>query len=85
MMRVLPSKSQACLATNQFVAGCETLLQTVESSSTFWNKLRACCGPRQTCPVCMVCDSRVILSNQKTVLRNLHQPDLLQDRFEPGW
>ena len=44
MMRVLPSTSQTCLATNQVVADCETLLQTVESSSTFCNKIRACCG-----------------------------------------
>ena len=29
---------QTCLATNQVVAGCENLLQKVESSSTFCNK-----------------------------------------------
>ena len=44
MKRVVPSTSQTCLATNQVVADCETLLQTVESSSTFCNKIRACCG-----------------------------------------
>ena len=87
MMRVLPSTSQTCLATNQVVGGCETLLQTVESSSTFCNKIRVCCGFYQpkTNLFRVWRDSRVILSNQKTVLRNLHQPDLLQERFQPGW
>ena len=35
---------QTCLATNQVVAGCENLLQKVESSSTFWNKTYTCCA-----------------------------------------
>ena len=48
MMCVFPSTSQACLATNQDVAGCETLLQTVDSSSTFCNKLRVCYGFNRT-------------------------------------
>ena len=39
MLRVLPPKSQTCLATNQVVASCETFLQKVESSSSFASKL----------------------------------------------
>ena len=31
MLRVLPPTNQTCLATNQVVAGCEKLLQKVES------------------------------------------------------
>ena len=41
-----------CLATNQDVGGCEKLLQKVESSSTFCNKICACCAfyrPKATC------------------------------------
>ena len=73
MMRVLPSTRQTSLATNQVVADCETLLQTVESSSTFCNKLRACCGFNrpQTKLSRVWRDSCVILSNQKTVFTEL--------------
>ena len=39
MLRVLPPTNQTCLATNQFVAGCEMFLQKVESSSIFCNKI----------------------------------------------
>lgn len=39
MLRVLPPSNQICLATNQFVAGCEKFLQKVESSSIFYNKI----------------------------------------------
>ena len=35
---------QTCLAANQVAAGCEKLLQKVESSSTFSNKTRTCCA-----------------------------------------
>ena len=71
--RVILSTSQTCLATNQLVAGWETLLQTVESSSTFCSKLRACCGFNrpQTNLSRVWRDSRVILSNQKTVFTEL--------------
>jgi len=31
MLRVLLTKNQSCLATNQVVAGCENLLQKIES------------------------------------------------------
>ena len=73
MIRVLPSTSQTCLATNQVVAGWETLLQTAESSSTFCNKIRACCGfyQPQTNLFRVWRDSRVSLSNQKTVFTEL--------------
>ena len=45
---------QICLATNQVVAGCETLLLKVESSSTYCNKsvsvhVAPFTGRRQTC------------------------------------
>ena len=71
MMRVLRSTSQTCLATNQVVADCETLLQTVESSSTFCYKIRACYGFNRTNLSRVWRDSRVILSNQKTVFTEL--------------
>ena len=35
---------QTCLATKEVVAGCEKLLQKVESSSTFCNKICTCCA-----------------------------------------
>ena len=38
MWRVLPPTNQTCLATNQVVAGCEKLLQNVESGSSFFKK-----------------------------------------------
>jgi len=44
MWRVSPPTDQTCLATNQVVARCEKLLQKVESSSTFWNKICTCCA-----------------------------------------
>ena len=73
MMRDLPSTNQTCPATNQVVAGCETLLQTVESSSAFCNKIRACCGfyRPKTNLFRVWRDSRVMLSNQKTVFTEL--------------
>ena len=67
----LRSTSQTCLATNQVVADCETLLQTVESSSTFCYKIRACYGFNRTNLSRVWRDSRVILSNQKTVFTEL--------------
>ena len=36
--------TQTCPATNQVAAGCEKLLQNVESSNTFCNKLCTCCA-----------------------------------------
>ena len=42
----------SCNKINKVVAGCEKLLQKVQSSSTFCNKICTCCaftGPRQTC------------------------------------
>ena len=44
MLRVFPPTSQTCLATNQVTAGCEKLLQKVEKSSTFCNKICKCCA-----------------------------------------
>ena len=35
---------QTCLATKEVVVGCEKLLQKVESSCTFCNKIRTCCA-----------------------------------------
>ena len=73
-----------CLATNQVVARCKKLLQKVESSSTFCNKICTCCvfylGPRQTCLAASDAsyswlwpDSHIILSNpfQKPVFTQL--------------
>ena len=76
---------QTCLATNQVFAGCEKLLQKVESNSTFCNKICLCCAfyrPNAN----LFCsklrnatvrrDSRTVLSNQKSVffLLNLQLP-----------
>ena len=50
--------TQTCPATNQVAAGCEKLLQNVESSYTFCNKLCTYCaftGPRQNENVFRVC------------------------------
>ena len=71
---------QICLATNQVFAGCEKLLQKVESSSTFCDKICTCCAfyrPKAN----LFCtkwhessvwrDSCVILSNQKSVFTQL--------------
>ena len=76
----LTTHGQTCLATNQVVAGCEKLLQKVESNSTFCNKICLCCafyGPKAN----LFCsklrnatvrrDSRTILSNQKSVFTQL--------------
>ena len=54
MLRVLPPTNQNCFTTNQVVAGYEKLLQKVESSSNFGNKIctryvTRFTGPRQTC------------------------------------
>ena len=54
MLRVLSPTNQNCLTTNQVVAGYEKLLQKVESSSNFGNKIctwyvTRFTGPRQTC------------------------------------
>ena len=35
---------QTCIATKEVVAGCEKLLQKVESSSSFCNKICTCCA-----------------------------------------
>ena len=65
---------QTYLATNQLIAGCTNLLQKVESSSFFCNKICTCCvfyQPKANLFCCKWCnshvwhDSRVILSNQK--------------------
>ena len=65
---------QTCLATNQLVAGCTNLLQKVESSSFFCDKICTCCVFYQPKANLFCCkwrnshvwhDSRVILSNQK--------------------
>ena len=65
---------QTCLATNQVVAGCKNLLQKVESSSFFCDKICTCCVFYQP-KANLFCskwrnshvwrDSCVILSNQK--------------------
>ena len=67
---------QTCLATNRVVEGCEKLLEKVDSSSTFCNKLCTCCvfyRPKanlfcsnwRKSPVRRDC---VILSNQKSTV-----------------
>ena len=74
------SHVQTCLATNQVVSGCKNLLQKVESSSTFWNKIWACCSfylPKANLfcskgrSSCIWRDSRVILYNQKSVFMQI--------------
>ena len=39
MLRVLSTKNQSCLATNQIVAGCENLLQKIESKIYFLQQI----------------------------------------------
>ena len=67
---------QMCLTTNQVVAGCKTLLQKLESSSPFCNKIYTCWAVQR--PKAnffsnkwdnfrVYCDFRVILTNQKLV------------------
>ena len=44
MFCIFTPTNQTCLAANQVVAGCEELLQKVESSSAFCIKLCICCA-----------------------------------------
>ena len=39
MLRVLSTKNQSCLATNQAVTGCENLLQKIESKIYFLQEI----------------------------------------------
>ena len=39
MLRVLSTKNQTCLATNQIVEGCENLLQKIESKIYFLQQI----------------------------------------------
>ena len=39
MLRVLSTKNQSCLATNQVFAGCENLLQKIESKIYFLQEI----------------------------------------------
>ena len=64
---------QSCLRTNQVVAVCEELLQKVESSCTFCNKISTCCAfyglktnffCSQWHNSCVWCNPCVISSNQ---------------------
>ena len=67
-------------AANQLVAGCENLLQKVESCSTFCNKTCTCCAFYRRRPK-LFCskwrnsrdgvNSRLLLSNQKSVFTQL--------------
>ena len=69
---------QTCIATKEVVVGCEKLLQKVESSSTFCNKICTCCASYRP-KANLFCnkwrispvrsDSHVILSNQKSVFK----------------
>ena len=69
---------QTYLATNHVVSGWKTLLQKVESSSTFCNKICTCCASYRP-KANLFCnkwrisrvgsDSHVILSNQKSVFK----------------
>ena len=73
---------QTCLSTKQLVAGCEKLLQKVESSSISCNKSEKVArftGLRQTC---------FALSDVfpvYTVTPLFYYSRNLQDRFERGW
>ena len=72
---------QTCLGTIQVIAGCENLLQKVECSSTFCNKICTCyafyrpkaillCSKRR-CNSCVLRDSCVNLFNQKSAFTQL--------------
>jgi len=80
MLRVLPPTNKTCFATNQVVEGFGKLLQKVESSSTFFNKICSCSAfyrpwanlfRRKWRNFRVWRDSHVILSNQKTVFTQL--------------
>ena len=77
VLRVLPLTNQTCLATNQDVAGCKKLLQKVESSST-------CLATSEVTSVYVVTPAQ-FYPIRSQYSHNLHQPDLLQDRFERRW
>ena len=79
MLRVLATFKPVLQQIRLFQAA-KNLLQKVESSSTFWNKIWACCAfylPKANlfCSKwrnsCIWRDSRVILSNQKSVLTQI--------------
>ena len=90
MLHVLPLENQTCLATNQIAASCEKLLQKLERSFTYCNKICTCCAfyrsqLRQSCfAVPVWSESRAILFSQKSVFTHHQQPDLLQERLERG-
>ena len=81
MLRVSITHVQTRVATNQVVAGCQKFLQKEENSSTFCNQsvhVARFTGPRKTCsaasdvtPVCGRNDIRLILSNRKSVFKQL--------------
>ena len=88
----LTTHVETCLATNQDVLGCATLLVKVESGSTFLNKMfGTCCAfycPKATVFAASdvttaygVTPSLPIRSHDQ-YSPNLQQPNLLQDRFE---
>ena len=77
---LLPMNHQTCLATNHVVAGCENLLQEVkrvvllfatkfEHVARFTGLLQTCLAASDVTPVWR--DSRVILSNQRSVQAQL--------------
>ena len=81
MLSVFTAHAQTCFARYQIFAVCKMLLQKVESSSTFCDKICTCCAfylPKSNffctasdvTPVCWR-DSRLILSNQKSVFKQL--------------
>ena len=86
---------QTCLAANQVAAGCEKLLQKVESSSTFCNKTCTCCAlyrPRPKLFCSKWRNSRVwrelprnFIQSKVSIHATCSKLYLLEDRFERGW
>ena len=74
MLHFLPPENQTCLATNQIAASCEKLLQKLERSFTYCNKICTCCAfyrpqlsVRQSCfAVPVWSEFRAMLFNQKS-------------------
>ena len=81
---------ETCLAANQDVPGCATLLQKEESGSTFGNKMFGTCCALYLSKATVFAASDVTtvygvapsLPIRSQYSRNLQQPNLLQDRFE---
>ena len=84
------TKQKAVLWEQVLIAGCEKLLQKVESSSTFCNKIRTSCAFYRTKETCFAASDvtpvydvipALFYPIRRRYSRNLSQLDLLRGRF----